>query len=155
MGDHAPLGEHIAVIGDGKGPADVLFDKEHGNALFVAAPDGVEVLLDQHGRQPDRRPGQTTYSGLIDDCRWFEQKAKWTQNDNIGLWFGQQFKPRQLGMLGYVAINSPTLKCGLRNLVDMFPYHQQATLMRLADADGDGLLKLEYQINDGRIVAQR
>ena len=142
-------------LGENLGPR-VLAPAATGAAKFFSSNGGdPDRVFGETGIDPDLTPDPTHDLGLIHYCRLFEQAAKWTQNDNIGLWFGQQFKPRQLGMLGYVAINSPTLKCGLRNLVDMFPYHQQATLMRLADADGDGLLKLEYQINDGRIVAQR
>ena len=134
----------------------VLAPAATGAAEFFSHNGGdPDRVFGETGIDPDLTPDPTLDLGLINYCRLFEQAAKWTQNDNIGLWFGQQFKPRQLGMLGYVAINSPTLNSGLRNLVDMFPYHQQATLMRLADADDDGLLKLEYQINDGRIVAQR
>lgn len=141
-----------------------------GPRVLAPAATGAAEFFSSNGGDPDRVFGETGIDpdstvdptldlGLINYCRLFEQAARWTQNDNIGLWFGQQFKPRQLGMLGYVAIHSPTLKSGLRNLVDMFPYHQQATLMQLSDVDAsknsDGLLKLEYQINDGRIVAQR
>lgn len=137
-----------------------------GPRVLAPAATGAAEFFSCHGGDPDRVFGETGIDpdsttdpthdlGLINYCKLFEQAARWTQNDNIGLWFGQQFKPTQLGMLGYVAIHSPTLECGLQNLVEMFPYHQQATLMRLADADSDGLLKLEYQVNDGRIVAQR
>jgi hypothetical protein len=45
-------------------------------------------------------------------CRMFEQAAIETQYDNFGLRFGIDFKPRQLGPLGYMAINSPTLSAG-------------------------------------------
>ena len=139
---------------------------ELGPRVLAPAATGAAEFFSHYGGDPDRvfgetgidpdlTPDPTLNLGLINYCRLFEQAARWTQNDNIGLWFGQQFKPSQLGMLGYVAIHSPTLKNGLRNLVEMFPYHQQATLMRLADTDADGCLKLEYQINDGRIVAQR
>jgi AraC-like DNA-binding protein len=86
-------------------------------------------------------------------CRMFEHAAIETQYDNFGLRFGIDFKPRQLGPIGYMAINSPTLAAGLRNLVDYFPAHQQmSTLAMRADRD---IMTLEYQINDGRIGLRR
>ena len=86
-------------------------------------------------------------------CRMFEQAAIETQYDNFGLRFGIDFKPRQLGPLGYMAINSPTLSAGLRNLVNYFPAHQQmSTLAMHQDHD---VMTLEYQINDGRIGSRR
>ncbi|HEY7689270.1 MAG TPA: AraC family transcriptional regulator [Dongiaceae bacterium] len=86
-------------------------------------------------------------------CRMFEHAAIETQYDNFGLRFGIDFKPRQLGPIGYMAINSPTLAAGLRNLVDYFPAHQQmSTLALRADRD---IMTLEYQINDGRIGLRR
>jgi AraC-like DNA-binding protein len=86
-------------------------------------------------------------------CRMFEQAAVETQYDNFGLRFGIDFKPRQLGPLGYMAINSPTLSAGLRSLVNYFPAHQQmSTLAMHQDHD---VVTLEYQINDGRIGSRR
>jgi AraC-like DNA-binding protein len=86
-------------------------------------------------------------------CRMFEQAAVETRNDNFGLRFGIDFKPRQLGPIGYMAINSPTLAAGLRNLVGYFPAHQgMSTLALRQDRD---IVTLEYQINDGRIGARR
>jgi AraC-like DNA-binding protein len=69
------------------------------------------------------------------------------------LWFGQQFKPELLGLIGAVAISSPTLGAGLVNLARFFPYHQQATHTSFS-CHGE-LARLEYRIMDGGIVDRR
>jgi AraC-like DNA-binding protein len=86
-------------------------------------------------------------------CRLFEEAARQTRYDNFGLRFGHKFKPRQLGPIGYMAVNSPTMAAGLRALVDYFPAHQQNT--KLAVRAERDLLYLDYQITDGRISRRR
>ena len=73
---------------------------------------------------------------------------------NFGLWFGNDFKPRDLGLIGYAAVSSPTLGAALENFVNLFAYHQQSTHMAIADA-GNGLIRLEYRIDVPDIVARR
>jgi AraC-like DNA-binding protein len=85
--------------------------------------------------------------------RMMELAAVDTGNDNFGLWFGQQFKPEMLGLIGGIAIASPTLGAALSNLARLFPYHQQAT--HTAFRRHRGLLSLEYRIIDGGIVERR
>jgi AraC-like DNA-binding protein len=84
----------------------------------------------------------------------FEESARQTRNDNFGLWFGNQFKPRDLGMWGYAAVSAPTLGSALENLVGLFRYHQESSSMRLR-AEADGLMRLEYQITAPAIVERR
>ena len=80
--------------------------------------------------------------------------ARQTGNDNFGLWFGNRFQPRDLGMWGYAAISAPTLGAALECLVRLFRYHQESSVMRLRD-DGDGLVRLEYRIVAPQIVERR
>jgi len=82
-----------------------------------------------------------------------EVAARDTGNDNFGLLYGQQFQPEMLGLIGAVALASPTLGAALDNLARLFPFHQQATETRFR-RDG-GLLRLEYRILDGRVVERR
>jgi AraC-like DNA-binding protein len=82
-----------------------------------------------------------------------ELAAQDTQNGNFGLWFGQQFQPEALGLIGDIALASPTLGAALDNLSRLFPYHQQATQTRCW-FDGS-LMHLDYQILDGHIIARR
>jgi AraC-like DNA-binding protein len=82
-----------------------------------------------------------------------ELAAADTGNDNFGLCFGQQFKPEMLGLIGGIAIASPTLGAALDNVARLFPYHQQAThtaFLRTGD-----VMTLEYRIIDGSIVERR
>lgn len=99
--------------------------------------------------------GQPTYSlDLKQFCALFEESARQTRNANFGLWFGHDFKPRDLGLIGYAAISSPTLSAALETFVGLFAYHQQSTHMAIADA-GNGLIRLEYRIDVPDIVARR
>lgn len=82
-----------------------------------------------------------------------EEAASDTGNDNFGLWYGQQFQPAMLGLIGEIALASPNLGAALANLASLFPYHQQATETRFV-RDG-ALLRLEYRILDGNILERR
>ena len=64
-------------------------------------------------------------------CALFEESARQTRHDNFGLWFGQQFSPRDLGMWGYASLSSPTLGSALENLVGLFRYQQSSSTMAL------------------------
>lgn len=86
-------------------------------------------------------------------CTLFEQAARQTGNDNFGLEFGQQFQPRELGLIGYAATSSPTLGTALRNVEAYFPAHQGRSTFRLV-ADDD-IIWLQYQITDPRITGRR
>jgi AraC-like DNA-binding protein len=91
---------------------------------------------------------------LASFCALFEGAARSTGNDNFGLWFGNRFRPRDLGMWGYAAISAQTLGCALESLVELFPLHQESSVMRLV-ASGDGLGRLEYQITAPSILERR
>lgn len=82
-----------------------------------------------------------------------ELAAHETRNDNFGLWFGQEFTPEMLGLIGEIAIASPTLGSAVENLALLFPYHQHATETRLS-REGE-LFRLEYRILDGQIMQRR
>lgn len=87
-------------------------------------------------------------------CSLFEEAARSTRNPNFGLWFGNSFKPRDLGLIGYAAVSSPNLGSAFENFIGLFALHQQSTHMAVTDA-GDGLARLEYQIRMPDIVARR
>ena len=50
-----PRLEHVAVIRDRQGLVGVLLHEQHRGAALVDGPDDGEDLLDEHGRQPQRR----------------------------------------------------------------------------------------------------
>lgn len=132
--------------------------------ILAAAACGVTRFIGHHGASPER---VLVAAGVderqLDDpklsldlgayVRLMELAAGETANDNFGLWFGQQFQPAMLGLIGEIAIASPTLGSALSNLAELFPYHQQATETRFA-RDGE-FLRLEYRILDGQILERR
>ncbi len=85
--------------------------------------------------------------------RMMELAAQQTGKDSFGLWYGQQFLPEDLGLIGAIAIASPNLREALENLARFFHYHQQATQVRFV-SDGQ-LLQLQYRITDGAILDRR
>ncbi|HEY0290670.1 MAG TPA: AraC family transcriptional regulator [Pseudomonas sp.] len=86
-------------------------------------------------------------------CRAMDDAVRRTHNDNFGLWFGHQFAPQSLGLLGYLATSSPNLGQALRNMVEYFPVYQQSSLLRLCEAQG--ICRLEYRLQDAAITSRR
>ncbi len=133
--------------------------------VLAPAATGVDKFIDTHGGDVDRVFGEagvdpncignpTIGMCLKSFCGLFESASGNTQNDNFGLWFGNQFQPNDLGLWGYAAISSPTLGNALDNLTDLFRYHQQCSMLRLSAANSD-LYQLEYQVRDPNIVQRR
>ncbi|MGH6932437.1 MAG: AraC-like transcriptional regulator QhpR [Dongiaceae bacterium] len=132
--------------------------------VLAAAASGIVDTIESMGGDVDRIFGAahvdldllgSPYNemNLGHYCQLFEEAARHTRYDNFGLRFGHNFRPRQLGPIGYMSINSPTMSAGLRALIDYFPAHQQNTILAVR-AEGD-LLYLDYQIKDGRISRRR
>jgi AraC-like DNA-binding protein len=132
--------------------------------VLAAAATGFREFLSHNGGAAERVFSRV---GLAEDqlsdinhpldlgcyVRMMEVAAADTGNDNFGLWFGQQFKPEMLGLIGGIAIASPTLGAALGNLAKLFPYHQQAT--HTAFTRQRESVSLEYRIIDGSIVERR
>jgi len=133
---------------------NILAAAASGLTGFVRAQGGrPEVVLSRVGiadevlGRPDVALDLAAYVAMM------EEAARETRNDNFGLWFGQQFRPEALGLIGGIALASPRLGAAVDNLARLFPLHQQATGTRLVREDG--LLRLEYRIHDGGILARR
>ena len=132
----------------------VLAPAATGVVSFLERNGGdVDRVFGHCGLSPDAIDNPVSTFNLSSYCGLFEEAARQTRNDNFGLWFGNQFMPRDLGMWGYMAVCSPTAGNAFHNLIGHFEHHQQGSLMRLTDADG--LVKLEYQIYDGRVLERR
>jgi len=86
-------------------------------------------------------------------CRLFELAARQTGHDNIGLEFGRRFQPRQLGLIGYAALSSPTLRAAIHAMEHYFPAHQSQTAFSVIN--DHGVLWLSYRILDARIPHRR
>lgn len=133
--------------------------------VLAAAATGIVEQIERRGGDIDSIFGNTGVSPAMAGsptlpiklscfCRLFEEAARQTGDGNFGLWFGNQFRPHDLGLWGYLAVSSPTLEVALRNIIDTFPFHQQHSLLRLAPRN-DGLLMLQYQIRAPDIVERR
>jgi AraC-like DNA-binding protein len=138
----------------------VLAAAATGLVDFIEAQGGdVDSIFGNSGIAPDMAGAPTLKVKLASYCRLFEEAAKQVRSGhfcagNFGLWFGQQFQPRDLGMWGYAAISAPTLGAALDNLVRLFHHHQESSWMQLAK-HSDGLMHLEYQIYSSEIVERR
>ncbi|MCA1297121.1 AraC-like transcriptional regulator QhpR [Stappia indica] len=135
-------------------PSKVLSAAANGaKQLFRACGGDIDRILGQTGIRHEDFENPVSEVNLSQYCHMFEVAAQQTGNHNIGLHFGKNFQPKQLGMLGYAAISSPTLAAGLRHMETYFPAHQgQTTFGLLPD---DGVLWLSYQIVDPRVVNRR
>lgn len=135
-------------------PAKVLSAAATGAAdLFMRHNGDVDAIYGAAGIRADDLDSPLNEINLAQYCAMFEEASRHTGHDNIGLEFGQAFQPRQLGMLGFAAVSSPTLAAALRNLQAYFPAHQGQTLFGLVhDCD---ILWLHYRIFDERIDRRR
>jgi AraC-like DNA-binding protein len=132
--------------------------------VLASAATGAAQLFESRGGDTDRIFGAAGIElddiacpvnelNLASYCRLFNEAARQTGDDTIGLEFGRKFQPRHLGALGYAAISSPTLSAALRNMTRYFPAHQgQTNFGLLQDSD---LLWLTYRIYDPRIEDRR
>ena len=114
----------------------------------------VDSIFGNTGVSPSMAGSPTLQIGLTDFCRLFEESAHRTGDGNFGLWVGNQFRPHDLGLWGYLAVCSPTLGAALQNIIETFPCHQQHSLLDLSSR-GDGRLMLRYQIRAPDIVERR
>ena len=147
-------GGHGGDHGGDHGPI-VLACAASGIVPFIERAGGdIDRIFGNSGIAPDMAGSPTLKLRLSDYCRLFEEASRRTQNDNFGLWFGNQFQPRDLGLWGYAAVSSPTLGAALENLVGLFRYHQESSAMRLVPAR-DGLIRLEYRIEAPEILERR
>lgn len=147
-------GIEVTGAADGRAPA-VLASAATGIVESIEREGGdVEGVFASAGIAPAMAGSPTLRLRLSSFCALFEEAARSTVNDNFGLWFGNGFRPRSLGMWGYAAVSAQTLGCALESLVDLFPLHQESSLMRLFTGK-DGLGRLEYQITAPSILERR
>ncbi len=123
----------LGLIGEYGGDAGRILGDAHLAADDIGNPD---ASLDLRGY-----------------CAMFEQAARQTGVDDFGLRFGRAYQLERMGPLGELVVNSPTLGAALQHLCKYFAAVQEHSDLILA-VDGD-LLRLEYQIRDGRIAARR
>jgi AraC-like DNA-binding protein len=132
--------------------------------ILSSATNGIADFISSHGNSPyeilwsvgiletDTRKDREILD-LGRYCELLEVASRKTSNDNFGLHYGRDFTPERLGLIGEIAIASPTLGDALGNLVKYFPYHQQNTFT--AFRRKDEFWFLEYRILDGFIMQRR
>jgi AraC-like DNA-binding protein len=141
--------------GDVRQVPGILASAATGAAGFIGSLGGdVDRIFGHAGIAPDMTGSPTLRLRLPDFCRLFEEAARQTRYGNLGLKFGNQFQPRDLGFWGYAAVSSPTLGVALANLVDLLSLHQESTYMSITRGS-DGLTRLAYQIEAASIVERR
>ena len=76
----------------------------------------VRQLLTQAGISERALQGKDARIPFTKNAAFFELAAEATDNTNLGLEFAQSRDTRDAGLLGYVGLNSPTVKDALKNL---------------------------------------
>ncbi len=136
------------------GSATVMATVALGFASFVNG-QGVdaEEIFDRAALKLDLRNDPSQPISLGSFLTSVDIAADITQNENFGLWLGSEFRPEDLGILGYLCLSSPTLGDALTNMARLFPLFQRQSTLKLSPYRGK--LCLEYQVLDGAIVSRR
>lgn len=135
-------------------PTKILTAAASGAAeMFRRHRGDVENIWGRVGIRADMLDSPVNEINLAQYCGMFEEAARQTGHDNIGLEFGHDFHPRRLGMLGFAALSSPTLAAAIRNLVAYFPAHQGRTSFGIVQECD--ILWLHYRIHDPVIEHRR
>ncbi|MCK0744202.1 AraC-like transcriptional regulator QhpR [Chromohalobacter nigrandesensis] len=142
------------ATGVGEGNLGVLSAAASGLCDFIGHYGGdADRVLGSSGIDPERLAKPTLSLNLGNYCEVMENAARDSRCDNFGLYYGQQFRPQALGLIGYIGLCSATLGQALHNWVAAFPYHQHDTLIRLVE--NDDCWRLDYQVRHGRILCRR
>ena len=134
--------------------AGVLAAAATGLCSFIEKQGGdADRILGSSGIDPDCLRHPALSLALPNYCQVLEEAAHQSGCDNFGLYYGQQFKPQALGLLGYIGLCSATLEHALINFSRAFPLHQRNSLIRLVD-EGE-CYRFDYQVRHGAIVSRR
>ncbi|HBP4950239.1 TPA: AraC family transcriptional regulator [Pseudomonas aeruginosa] len=144
--------------------ASLLSGAPANAGVLAAAASGLCGFIEKQGGDPDRILGvsgidpeclrhPTLSLALPNYCQVLEEAAHQSGCDNFGLYYGQQFKPQALGLLGYIGLCSTTLEQALINFARAFPLHQRNSLIRLVD-EGE-CYRFDYQVRHGAILSRR
>nr|WP_321238663.1 AraC family transcriptional regulator [uncultured Tolumonas sp.] len=132
----------------------VLAAAATGLSDFISSNGGdVDRIFGVSGINPELLANPTLSLDLVNYCRVMEEAAHYSGVDNFGLYYGKQFKPQSLGLIGYIGLSSPTLTDALHNMATDFQWHQHHTLTQMVDI-GD-CWRLDYQVRHGAILCRR
>lgn len=136
------------------GSSEVLAAAAHGFERFVTCVGGdADQVLGDVGLTPDDIVEPTRAISLSTYCGMLDRASARARNPNFGLSYGSQFEPQMLGLIGFIALASPTVGSALKNFMELFPLHQSGTETRLV-RDHD-VLRMEYRIVDPTIADRR
>lgn len=136
------------------GNQGVLAAAATGLSTFITQQGGdIDRILGRSGVNPEILTQPTSSLKLTHYCQVLEQAAQQTGCDHFGLYYGQQFMPQHLGLIGYIGLCSATVHQALVNVVNAFHWHQHDTFMQLVNL-GDAV-RVDYQIRHGGIVVRR
>lgn len=132
--------------------------------IRAAAASGLMPLLAMAGLDPDEVVGAAGLdpADVSDPEAWlpvrgfvalFELAAERIGDPLFGLRVGLAQSPEQLGVIGYVIVNSPTAGAAFDNLVRYLATHQEGVDLRL-EREGD-LARFVYRIADPAIQPRR
>ena len=113
----------------------------------------VEDILERSAIHPDILTDPNQPISLAAFLKAVDTAALRTGNDNFGLWFGHQYRPEYLGLLGYVGLSSENLGSALLNMSRYFPEFQSLSTLKLSHYQRK--VKLEYEMLDSAIVSRR
>ena len=138
--------------------------------VLAATATGLHGFITRHGGNADQIFAATGLNGttafeLGAYVHALELAAAATRAENLGLKYGLQCAPEDLGLIGGVALAAPTLGQALSQMEELFPCHQQATTLRVVPDDAPSsalrhvqhgaLRQLQYRIQDGSIMDRR
>lgn len=137
-----------------QGNRGVLSAAATGLTNFIAAQGGdADSVLGVSGINPEQLASPTLSLSLVNYCEVLEVAARNSGVGNFGLYYGKQFKPQSLGLIGYIGLSSATAKQALLNVANDFHWHQHDTLTQVVDM-GE-CLRIDYQVRHGAIVNRR
>jgi AraC-like DNA-binding protein len=143
-----------SALSPSMGHQGILAAAASGLGDFIRSKGGdPERILSASGIDPEALSRPTASLGLVNYCKVMEEAARSADFGNFGLHYGKQFRPQNLGLIGYIGLNSPTLEAALRNFVNDFAWHQHDTFIALID-QGENW-RFSYQVRHGAIVARR
>lgn len=132
----------------------VLSAAASGLAAFITQYGAdVDRVFGNSGINPERLVSPTLSLHLPNYCKVLEFAAEQSGCDNFGLYYGQQFQPKSLGLIGYIALCSATLEQALLNMTQYFYLHQKDTLTRMLDLGA--YWRIDYQVQHGAILTRR
>ena len=135
-------------------PSTVMGAVATGFASFVREKGAeVEDIFERSALHPGAMSNPNQPISLPAFLKAVDTAAQVIDEDNFGLWFGNQFRPEYLGLWGYLGLSSATLGEALTNMTHYFPVFQSQSSLKLSHSQGK--IKLEYGLLDGRIVNRR